>query len=51
MAKVHITLVGGQPAPVYKGIIDQHPDAVILVCSNDSVELADNVQKYACEKN
>lgn len=50
MAKVHITLVGGQPAPVYKGIIDEQPDKVILVCSNDSVGSADNVQKYACEK-
>ena len=50
MAKIHITLVGGQPAPVYKGIIDEQPDKVVLVCSSDSVELADNVQEYASEK-
>lgn len=50
MAKVHITLVGGQPAPVYKGIIDECPDKVIFVCSSDSEGSADNVKKYACEK-
>ena len=50
MAKNHITLVGGQPAPVYKGIIDEQPDKVVFVCSSDSKEVAGNVQKYACEK-
>ena len=50
MAKIHITLVGGQPAPVYKGIIDEQPDRVVFVYSSDSKEAADKVQKYACEK-
>lgn len=33
MSKVHITLVGGQPAPVYHGIVATKPDFVFYVCS------------------
>lgn len=33
---VHITLVGGQPAPVYHGIVATHPDRVVYVYSHDS---------------
>ena len=38
--KVHITLVGGQPAPVYNGIVATRPDKVVFVYSNseDSIE-------------
>lgn len=36
MSKVHITLVGGQPAPVYHGIMATKPDKVIYVHSADS---------------
>lgn len=34
--KVHITLVGGQPAPVYNGIIATKPDYVVYVHSAES---------------
>lgn len=34
--KVHITLVGGQPAPVYHGIVATSPDYVVFVCSSSS---------------
>ena len=34
--KVHITLVGGQPAPVYHGIIATDPDLVVYVYSSQS---------------
>ncbi|MEE1177951.1 MAG: DUF1887 family CARF protein [Paludibacteraceae bacterium] len=37
--KVHITLVGGQPAPVYNGIKADNPDKVIYVYSNDKQSL------------
>lgn len=33
--KIHITLVGGQPAPVYNGIKADNPDKVIYVYSED----------------
>lgn len=36
MSKIHITLVGGQPAPVYNGIIATNPDKVVFVHSSDS---------------
>lgn len=34
--KVHITLVGGQPAPVYNGIIATKPDYIVYVHSSES---------------
>lgn len=36
MSKVHIALVGGQPAPVYYGISATSPDTVIFISSKDS---------------
>ena len=36
MSKVHITLVGGQPAPVYHGIVATQPDYVLYVCSKSA---------------
>lgn len=36
MTKLHITLVGGQTAPVYQGIIDSNPDKVFLVYSEQT---------------
>ena len=36
MSKVHITLVGGQPAPVYHGIVATQPDYVFYVCSKSA---------------
>lgn len=35
MNKIHITLVGGQPAPVYHGIVATQPDTVVYIHSND----------------
>ena len=46
MAKIHITLVGGQPAPVYKGIIDEQPDKVVLVYSSSTKKQADTIANY-----
>lgn len=36
MSKIHITLVGGQPAPVYHGIVATQPDYVLYVCSKSA---------------
>ena len=36
MSKVHITLVGGQPAPIYHGIVATQPDYVFYVCSSSA---------------
>lgn len=38
MSKIHITLVGGQPAPVYNGIKATKPDKVVFVHSTDSLK-------------
>ena len=34
--KVHITLVGGQPAPVYHGIVATNPDRVVYIYSKNT---------------
>lgn len=36
MSKIHITLVGGQPAPVYHGIMSTKPDLVVYIYSKDT---------------
>lgn len=41
--KVHITLVGGQPAPVYHGIVATQPDKVVFVYSTDTRSVVDKV--------
>jgi len=38
--KLHISLVGGQTAPVYQGIVYANPDKVILIHSSDTLEQA-----------
>ena len=43
MAKIQITLVGGQTTPVYQGIIHTNPDRVILVNSTLSENEADRI--------
>lgn len=43
--KVHITLVGGQPAPVYHGIVATRPDKVVFIYSNDSMEIVSTLMK------
>lgn len=44
MSKIHITLVGGQTAPVYWGIMESNPDKVIFICSQQSQEEADRLK-------
>lgn len=41
--KVHITLVGGQPAPVYHGIVATKPDKVVLVYSKDTTSVLNRI--------
>lgn len=41
--KVHITLVGGQPAPVYNGIVATQPDKIVYVYSDKSREIAERI--------
>ena len=45
--KVHITLVGGQPAPVYNGIVATRPDRVVFIYSNseDSIRSVEAVRR------
>lgn len=43
--KVHITLVGGQPAPVYNGIVATQPDKVVFVYSIESSGVVDAVKQ------
>lgn len=45
--KVHITLVGGQPAPVYNGIVATKPDLVVYVYSDnkDSIRSLNALRK------
>lgn len=45
MAKIHITLVGGEPSPVYWAIKHSMPDVVVLVYSQESVKSAANVKR------
>lgn len=37
MARIHITLVGGQAAPVYNGIVVTNPDTIVFIYSVDSM--------------
>ena len=42
--KVHITLVGGQPAPVYHGIVATQPDKVVFIYSESSRDAMEKVR-------
>lgn len=47
MKKVHISLVGGQPVPVYIGIKDDcQAGDIILVCSPQSLEEANRIKTH-----
>lgn len=51
MSKIHITLVGGQPAPVYHGIVATKPDYVFYVCSQSrDSRRAQNILKKVLKK-
>ncbi len=43
--KINISLVGGQPFPVYAQILDNQPEIAILVCSRDTFKYAENVKR------
>jgi len=52
MRKVHITLVGGQPAPVYLGIKeDGQANTVVLICSQQSREEAERIKAQFPKRN
>lgn len=42
---VQIALVGGQPTPVYQGIVHMQPDQVVLVCSKETEKVAKDIRK------
>lgn len=44
MKRVHITLVGGQPMPVFLGIKKINPDVVVLIYSSDTINLANRIK-------
>lgn len=41
---LQIALVGGSPTPVYQGILHLRPDQVMLICSEQSKDVADNIR-------
>lgn len=41
---LQIALVGGSPTPVYQGILHMHPNQVMLICSEQSKDVADNIR-------
>lgn len=47
MKKIHvqIALVGGQPTPVYQGIVHLHPDQVVLICSDMTEKVAEHIRE------
>ena len=52
MRKVHISLVGGQPVPVYIGIKDDgQANTVVLVCSPQSREEAGRIKEQFPKRN
>ena len=51
MSKLHIALVGGQPAPVYYGIKGDDPDIIELVFSTQTETVAKNIVFAIPDKN
>lgn len=45
MSKIHITLVGGQPAPVYHGIMATEPEKVVFIYSSSSRKALNALKK------
>lgn len=45
MSRVHITLVGGQPAPIYHGVIATSPDKVVYIVSSSTKKLLSALKK------
>lgn len=48
--KIHISLVGGQAEPVYNGILYADADRNYLICSGQSIEIAERIKNevFAC---
>lgn len=44
MSRIHITLVGGQPAPIYNGIMATQPDRVVYIYSEGSKSVLDKLR-------
>ncbi len=44
MPRIHIALVGGEPTPVYQGIVYTNPDKVYLICSKLTNSTAENIK-------
>lgn len=42
---VQIALVGGQPTPVYQGIVQMQADQVVLVCSSQTKKIAKHIRQ------
>lgn len=42
---VQIALVGGQPTPVYQGIVHLNPNQVVLVCSGMTEKVAEHIKE------
>ncbi|MBP5202255.1 DUF1887 family protein [bacterium] len=49
MRKIHITLVGGQPMPVYLGISYCKPDAVLFIYSKETEKQKQAIKKEVIE--
>jgi len=47
MAKIYIALVGGQPYPVYLGLMDYAPDRVVFVHSEKSKKEAERIMSLS----
>ena len=45
MSRIHITLVGGQPAPIYNAIVATEPEKVIFICSDDTKDICHSIQR------
>lgn len=44
--KIHITLVGGQPVPVYLGLKELQPEKIIYICSKSSRKEANTISSH-----
>ena len=51
MSKIHITLVGSQPMPIYLGIKYCKPDSIVFVHSQETLHVANRVKKEIDCKN
>ncbi len=50
MSKVTLSLVGGQPFPVYAQVLDSKPDILVLFCSEQTHRNAENLERCIKQK-